>query len=221
MGISNFQIPRVYPITDARISGISHVEQVRRLIAGGATLIQLREKHASPREFLDAALNAVAVARENNVKIIINDRVDIALVAEADGVHLGQDDMPPEWAREVLGSNAIIGFSTHSVEQAQRASEMPIDYLAIGPVFQTSTKADPDPVIGLEGVSAVRASVGSLPLVAIGGITASSALSVVAAGSDSVAMISSVIGQPDAITETMNGLLRQLKLQTLFGEVKN
>lgn len=210
MGISNFQIPRVYPITDARISGISHVEQVRRLIAGGATLIQLREKHASPREFLDAALNAVAVARENNVKIIINDRVDIALVAEADGVHLGQDDMPPEWAREVLGSNAIIGFSTHSVEQAQRASEMPIDYLAIGPVFQTSTKADPDPVIGLEGVSAVRASVGSLPLVAIGGITASSALSVVAAGSDSVAMISSVIGQPDAITETMNGLLRQL-----------
>ena len=221
MGISNFQIPRVYPITDARISGISHVEQVRRLIAGGATLIQLREKHASPREFLDAALNAVAVARENNVKIIINDRVDIALVAEADGVHLGQDDMPPERAREVLGSNAIIGFSTHSVEQAQRASEMPIDYLAIGPVFQTSTKADPDPVIGLEGVSAVRASVGSLPLVAIGGITASSALSVVAAGSDSVAMISSVIGQPDAITETMNGLLRQLKLQTLFGEVKN
>lgn len=210
MGISNFQIPRVYPITDARISGISHVEQVRRLIAGGATLIQLREKHASPREFLDAALNAVAVARENNVKIIINDRVDIALVAEADGVHLGQDDMPPERAREVLGSNAIIGFSTHSVEQAQRASEMPIDYLAIGPVFQTSTKADPDPVIGLEGVSAVRASVGSLPLVAIGGITASSALSVVAAGSDSVAMISSVIGQPDAITETMNGLLRQL-----------
>ena len=119
----NFELPTIYPITDARVSGISHAEQVERLFAGGATLIQLREKHASPAEFLAAAAEAIRVARKLGVKIVINDGVDIALALQADGVHLGQDDLPPGEARALLGESAIIGYSTHSVEQAIEASE--------------------------------------------------------------------------------------------------
>lgn len=205
------KIPRVYPITDVRISGLSHAKQVRRLIAGGATFVQLREKYAAPRDFLDDALEAVAAAREHRVKVIINDRVDIALIAGADGVHLGQDDMPPDKAREVLGDGAIIGFSTHSPEQALRAMDMPIDYLAIGPAFPTGTKEDPDAVIGIEGIRNVRDIAVGMPLVAIGGITPETAASVLAAGCDSVAMIGAIVGKPDSITETVRNLLTRLK----------
>src|SRR5215213_1130081 len=136
-------IPALYPITDARVSGLSHAEQVARLSAGGAALVQLREKQLSPREFYGEAEAALRVARELGVRLIINDRVDIALALGADGVHLGQDDLPPAAARELLGERAVIGFSTHNEEQASEAARLPVDYLAVGPIFQTSSKENP------------------------------------------------------------------------------
>jgi thiamine-phosphate pyrophosphorylase len=108
----NLELPKIYPITDVRLSGLSHAEQVKRLIDGGARFIQLREKHASPKDFYESASEALKIARENRVKIVINDRVDIALALKADGVHLGQDDLPPAEARKILGEKAIIGRKT-------------------------------------------------------------------------------------------------------------
>lgn len=190
---STFIPPKIYPITDTRLSGLSHAEQVARLAAGGATLVQLREKLMTPREFYAEAEAAVRVARESGVRLIINDRADIALAAGADGVHLGQDDLDPAAARRLLGDDAIIGFSTHSVEQAALAAKIyPLDYIAVGPVFATTSKANPDPVIGLEGLRRVREVVGAIPLVAIGGITLANARAALAAGADSVALISAL-----------------------------
>lgn len=191
--MTGFRLPRVYPITDRRLSGLSHAEQVKRLHAGGATLVQLREKHLSPKEFLEDARAAVAVGRELGVTVIVNDRVDLALAAGAHGVHLGQDDLPPEAARRIAGPDFIIGFSTHNLDQAMRALEEPVDYIAAGPIFSTSSKENPDPVIGTEGVSTIRDVVGpAIPLVAIGGITAGNARNVIDSGADSVAVISTI-----------------------------
>jgi thiamine-phosphate pyrophosphorylase len=191
-----FVVPRLYPITDTRLSGLSHAEQIERLAAGGATLVQLREKYATPAEFFIQSLEAVKAARRLGVTVIINDRVDIALAVEAGGVHLGQDDLPPESARRLLGDSAIIGFSTHSLEQAIAADAMPVDYIAIGPVFGTSTKQDPDAVVGLEMVSEVRRRI-TRPLVTIGGISLATARAVIDAGADSVAVISDLVGAGD------------------------
>lgn len=200
----NFTLPRIYSITDARLSGLSHAEQTKRLIAGGATLIQLREKHASPREFYESALAAIIVAREYDVKVIINDRVDIAMAIKAAGVHLGQDDMPPEKARAALGAEAIIGFSTHTIEQVVAAVTLPLDYIAFGPIFGTTTKTGPDAVVGLEGLKQAREAAGNLPLVAIGGIDESSISAVFAAGADSAAMIGAIVGNADQIVSQMS-----------------
>lgn len=182
-------LPKLYPITDVYLSNLSHAEQVERLATGGASIIQLREKKAAPREFYEAALAALQVARRLNVKLIINDRVDIALAIGADGVHLGQDDLPPEQARKILGERCIIGYSTHDLKQALAADSMPIDYIAIGPIFQTSTKENPDPVVGLNLIAQLKSQI-TKPLVAIGGITLENAKAVFAAGADSVAVIS-------------------------------
>src|SRR5690242_10170247 len=164
-----FRIPNVYPITDALLSGLSHAEQITRLIAGGATLIQLREKHLAPREFYREAVIALETARAHQAQMILNDRVDIALAIGADGVHLGQTDCPAAAARKLLGDDAIIGLSTHNIEQARLASTLPVDYLAVGPIFPTSTKGESDPALGLDGLSRVRAVVENIPVVAIGG----------------------------------------------------
>lgn len=196
-------LPKIYPITDTRISKVSHAEQVEKLVEGGADFIQLREKYAAPNHFFDAAQTALEIARKHGVKIIINDRVDIALALKADGVHLGQDDLPPEAARKILGERAIIGFSTHNLEQASEACQMPIDYLAIGPVYATNTKENPDAVVGIEGVKKVRRSVGDFPLVAIGGITLENFGEVLEAGADSVAVISGLISDANKIAEKM------------------
>ncbi|MDT7688083.1 MAG: thiamine-phosphate pyrophosphorylase [Acidobacteriota bacterium] len=186
-------LPKLYPVTDRLLSGLSHAEQVARLCEGGATFLQLREKHLAPRDFYREAEAALREARTRGARLIINDRADLALALGADGVHLGQDDMPPRAARSLLGAEAIIGFSTHSVEQARAASRLPVDYVAIGPVFATSSKENPEPVIGLEGVRRVREAVGRLHLVAIGGITPESAEAVIEAGADSVALIGALI----------------------------
>jgi thiamine-phosphate pyrophosphorylase len=194
-------LPRLYPITDTLISGLSHVEQVERFAAGGATFVQLREKRASPREFYEAALEAMSLARALRLRIVINDRVDIAIAVKADGVHLGQTDLPPDRARLLLGEGRIIGYSTHTLEQALAATFAPVDYIAIGPVFRTQTKDRPDEVVGLETVGEVKRKVAK-PLVAIGGITLDSARLVIKAGADSVAVISDVLLASDIAERT-------------------
>lgn len=200
---SSFRLPRVYPLTDVQLSGLSHADQVRLLSLGGATLVQLREKHMPALQFYEHARAAVTAG----VSLIINDRVDIALAVGAHGVHLGQDDMPPEAARRLLGNHAIIGYSTHSVEQAGKALTLPIDYIAIGPIFATSTKTNPSPTLGLEGLRAVRAAVGNVQLVAIGGISHSNAREVIEAGADSVAVISALLSSSD-ISESTRTLIQ-------------
>jgi thiamine-phosphate pyrophosphorylase len=192
-------LPKLYPITDTRLSGLSHAEQVRRLSAGGATLIQLREKHLAPRQFYREAQEALLVARSLGVRLIINDRVDIALALKASGVHLGQDDLPPAAARELLGERAIIGFSTHTVEQAREAARLPVDYIAIGPIFETTSKENPDAVVHLEGLRRVRQMVGEIPLVAIGGIKRENVRETLAAGADALAVISLLLGGQQGI----------------------
>lgn len=199
----SFALPKLYPITDARLSGLSHAEQVERLIEGGATLIQLREKLASPRDFYIDADAALRIAHARGARLIINDRADLAFALKADGVHLGQDDLPPEAARELLGKRAIIGYSAHNIAQAAAAARLPIDYLAIGPIFATSSKENPDPVVGLEGLRRVRLAIGKLPLVAIGGITSERAREVLEAGADSVACISALLAVPGDIEDRM------------------
>ncbi|GAC1402024.1 MAG: thiamine phosphate synthase [Pyrinomonadaceae bacterium] len=202
LGLGTFSIldsfPKLYAITDARLAApLTHSEQVVCLCEGGARLIQVREKNLAPREFYTAAERALHVAHKHGARLIINDRVDIALALKTDGVHLGQDDLPPEAARRLLGENFNIGFSTHTVAEATAAARMPIDYLAIGPVFDTTTKENPDAVIGLEGVRRVRDELDKiscpLPLVAIGGITHANARQVLKAGAHSVAVIGALL----------------------------
>lgn len=178
-------------------SGLSHRAQAERFIARGARLIQLRDKSLTSRDFYGEAVETIAYARQHAVRVIINDRADIALYSSADGVHLGQDDLPPEEARRMLGPDAIIGYSTHSIEQAMTATRLPIDYIAIGPIFPTRSKQDPDAVVGLNALKAVRNAVGNIPLVAIGGINPGNLSSVFDAGADSAAMISALLAKPD------------------------
>jgi len=194
-------LPRIYPITDARLSKISHAEQVKNLIDGGARFIQLREKYASPNEFFEDATKALEVARKRGAKIIINDRVDVALALKADGVHLGQDDLPLEQARKILGDKAIIGFSTHNLAQAIEAVKLPVDYIAVGPIFTTTTKVNPEKQVGLDTIKRIRQEIGDFPLVAIGGITLKNFPEVLNAGASSVAIISDLITESDKIAE--------------------
>jgi len=203
--------PIVYPITDTTISGLSHADQVAILGDAGATFVQLREKNLPALDFYNEAKIALSIAAEKGITLIINDRVDIALALGASGVHLGQDDLPPDVARKLLGDDAIIGYSTHSVSQAIAAAVLPVDYIAIGPIFPTGTKTNPDPVVGLEGLRAVRDTIGNMPLVAIGGITESNAAVVIESGANSVAVITALLaGGPTAISDRYRTLARNL-----------
>ncbi len=195
------KLPRIYPITNTEISIFSHVEQVEQLISGGAKLIQLRDKKSSSVEFYEQAKLAVNLVNKHNVTLLINDRVDIALAVEANGVHLGQNDLSPIYARELLGESAIIGYSTHTISQAIAATKLPINYVAIGPVFATSTKENPDEIVGLDGLKKVREAIGDFPLVAIGGITLENAAEVLQFA-DSVAVIGAILKNSKGITAT-------------------
>ena len=207
---SRFRLPRVYPLTDVQLSGVSHAGQVQLFALGGASLVQVREKHRTGMEFYEEAKAALALARRNGVKLIINDQLDVALAIRADGIHLGQDDFSPESARALFRDSAIIGYSTHNVNQAVAALKLPIDYLAIGPIFPTTTKADTSPVLGLEGLRAVRRAIGEFPLVAIGGITEANARTAIEAGADSVAVISALLSDPKRIIEMTRNLIQAL-----------
>jgi thiamine-phosphate pyrophosphorylase len=201
---------RLYPLTDRRLSGLSHPQQLLKLSNGGATIVQLREKTLSPLEYYREASESIRVARESGLKIIINDRVDIALTLKADGVHIGQDDLPPQAARELLGSDVIIGFSTHNLQQAKLSTRMPIDYIAIGPIFSTVTKTSTEPSVGLEGLTQVRQAVGDIPLVAIGGITSENSQEVLDAGADAVAVISDIWASSSQVVPQIERLLHRI-----------
>ena len=202
-----FNLPKIYPITDTALSSLSHAEQVKRLIAGGATLIQLREKNNSVRAFSADASEAIRIAHSAGANLIINDRVDVALALGADGVHLGQTDMPVGAARQLLGNAAIIGFSTHNIDQVRGALDLPIDYLAFGPIFPTRTKHNPDPIAGLDALGLAKSITGRLPVVAIGGIDESNVVEVLSAGADSAAIISAILAGPAKIAKNVGDFL--------------
>jgi len=200
------QLPKIYPITNVELSGISHAAQVRALADAGCRFVQIREKDSSSREFFESVAEALSIAKSVGMKVIVNDRVDIAIATKAHGVHLGQDDLPPAEARKLLGDEAVIGYSTHSVEQAVGAARLPIDYLAIGPIFATTTKVDPDPIVGLDGLRRVRDASGDLPLVAIGGIDITNLRDVLDAGADSIAIISGLFQPGLTLAESFAAL---------------
>ena len=176
------------------------------LVAGGCTLIQYRNKSGHARQMLEQARELRRRASDR-VKLIMNDRADLCLAAGFDGLHVGQDDLSPESARRIIGPDRWMGVSTHNPEQMAEADRTDADYLAIGPVFATTSKANPDPVVGLEGVRRARALTRK-PLVAIGGITRANARSVIEAGSDSVAVISDLLREPRKSAEAFFEVLR-------------
>ena len=194
--------PRFYPIVVPSRIGAGEITEVcdfaRELVAGGARLIQLREKLASSREILRLA-RELRRALPNDVRLTINDRADLAVAAAADGVHLGQDDLPPEAARKIIGQSRMLGVSTHNPDQLEAALQTSADYIAIGPVFATISKDKPDPVIGLDGVRRAR-SLTEKPVVAIGGVTLENCRSVIEAGADSVAVIGAILEDPRKTT---------------------
>ena len=180
-------------VTDRSLSqGRPLVEVVAEAVAGGVTCVQLREKDCSTREFLQEALALKELLQPLMVPLIINDRVDIALAVGADGVHLGQSDMPISHARRLLGPNCLIGISAESVDHAVEAEQQGADYIGISPVFSTPTKTDTAPALGLEGIRQIRELV-RIPLVGIGGINLTNARQVLASGADGVAMVSAIM----------------------------
>jgi thiamine-phosphate pyrophosphorylase len=203
-------LPTLYPIIDFSCfaaqadPGWAIVRYAEELIAAGATLIQLRDK-SQPGVENNVTTRFLSCARElrrvmlGRATLIMNDRVDICLAADADGVHLGQDDLSPTAARS-------IGFSTHNLAQVREADSFPVDYVAIGPVFATGSKMNPDPVVGLEGVRQARQATGK-PLVAIGGITRLNCRQVQDAGADSVAVISDLLESPAKAVAAFLGVL--------------
>lgn len=199
-------LPRLYAIIDAAAFAdmpalLAFAEELR---AAGVTLFQYRNKIGNARQMLS---HARELRRKlEGARLIMNDRADLCLAAGFDGVHVGQEDLSAEGARRVVGERLWVGVSTHIPEQVQAAAAGPADYVAVGPVFATGTKANPDPVIGLEGVRVAR-SLTRKPLVAIGGITRENCRSVVEAGADSVAVISDLLGSPRQSAEEF---LRQL-----------
>ncbi len=189
--------PFVYPIVDvAGLRGRDLATVVDTLARAGARLVQLRAKAVSDRRLLAQAREALAAAHAAGARLVLNDRADVARIVGADGLHVGQDDLAPADARAVVGPLLLLGVSTHGLAQLEAAAEEPVDYVAVGPVFATRSKENPDPVVGLEMVRRARAAT-SLPLVAIGGITRASARAVVEAGADGVAVISELLDAPD------------------------
>jgi thiamine-phosphate pyrophosphorylase len=172
------------------------VDVLRGAAALGVRLFQYRDKRATMKEAYEQALALRQAATEAGARLIVNDRCDLAMAVKADGVHLGQDDLPIGDARRVLQAKMIIGLSTHTAAQVREAAALKPDYIGFGPIFRTSTKADHDPVVGLDGLRAARALT-TLPIFAIGGITADSVGEILAAGADGVAVISAVLNAPD------------------------
>jgi len=200
--VLKLSLPRLYPILVPSRIGAGTLAEIcdfaEELAGGGATLIQLREKNSSAKEILRVA-RALRRVLPSEVALILNDRADLALAAAAEGVHVGQDDIPADSARRIVGPDRIVGLSTHNPEQVREADATKADYVAVGPVFATVSKDNPDPVIGLEGVRQARALT-QKPIVAIGGIAVENCRSVIEAGADSVAVIAELLRDPRKTT---------------------
>jgi thiamine-phosphate pyrophosphorylase len=205
--VTRLALPALYAIVDPLDTGRGPIELAAALLAGGARVLQLRLKSSSGREMLEVARAVHPLARRAGALLIVNDRADVARAAEADGVHLGQDDLPVAAARALLGPLAIVGVSTHGPDEARRAAAAGADYLGVGPIFTTTSKAHALAPRGLELLRAVRSAV-ELPLVAIGGITAETAPDVRAAGADAVAMIAALVRAPDVAAAVRDALTR-------------
>ncbi|MFQ5655921.1 MAG: thiamine phosphate synthase [Candidatus Methylomirabilales bacterium] len=194
-------------ITDEKLSGLRHREVAEQALRGGTPMIQLRDKRGDLRSLYEEAFAMRDLCRRQGALFIVNDRLDLALAVEADGVHLGQEDLPPRLARPLLKPGMLLGISTHSVEEARAAQAAGADYIGFGPVFPTGTKTQPDPVVGLEGIRRVRAAV-QVPILAIGGITLERAPEVIGAGADGVAVISAIVGSREITTACRRFLSR-------------
>lgn len=201
----------LYLVTDRGLCGGRPLEEVVRLaVEGGASCVQLREKDLSTREFVETASAVKSILRPSGVPLVINDRIDVALAVGAEGVHIGQGDMPYETARRLMGRSAIIGLSVETWEDVEEARDLDVDYLGVSPVFPTPTKTDTRSAWGLEGLARIRAYV-KHPLVAIGGMNRQNAAAAVRAGADSIAVVSAICSAPDPFREA-------LELSSLIGE---
>jgi thiamine-phosphate pyrophosphorylase len=223
-------LPRLYPILDAGCfpNAVDLTTAAEELASAGVSLIQYRNKSGNARQMLQHARELKKrlldiesqnphVSQkmrdmghpnvDNSIRLIMNDRADLCLTAEFDGVHVGQDDLSPESVRRIIGPERWLGVSTHNPEQLLEADLISADYVALGPVFATSSKERPDPVVGLEGVRRAR-ELTRKPLVAIGGITRANAASVIEAGADSVAVISDLLREPRKSAEEFFRVLR-------------
>ncbi len=196
-----FVLPPVYPITDKKLAERpTHLSIVKELVRGGAELVQVRDKDTPASELLPDLVQCVEFCSVRNVRLIVNDRCDLAIASRAAGVHLGQEDLSPEKARAVLGPESIIGFSTHSLAQVRACRHLPIQYIGFGPVYATATKEDAAPVAGLDGLArACRES--SIPVAAIGGIALDRVREALDAGAAGVAVISALMKAPDIARE--------------------
>lgn len=187
----------LYVITDEAVAGgLTHGEIAQRAIDGGADVIQLRDKERSSRELVQVGRELRGITRKTGTLFIVNDRLDVALACEADGVHLGQDDMRADVARQIAPPGFIIGVSVGTIDEAVRAESQGADYLAVSPVFSTASKYNAGPGRGLDVLREIRQSV-RIPVIAIGGITKNNVQEVIAAGADGVAVISAVAGSAD------------------------
>lgn len=185
-------LPRLYVILDPALLNIPELDCAKSLVDAGVRLLQYRNKKSSTRQLFESSQALASLLNPVGVKFIVNDRADVAALVDAGGVHVGQDDVGVEQARAVVGSEKWVGVSTHNAEQFAGAVETSADYVAVGPIFSTGSKENPDPVVGLEFVRAMRA-VSEKPIVAIGGITLERAAEVIEAGADSVAVISDIL----------------------------
>lgn len=187
----------LYLVTDRGLSrGRRTLEIVKAAVSGGVTCVQLREKSCSTREFIEQALAIKNFLKARQVPLIINDRLDVALAVAADGVHLGQNDMPLETARKIAGPSMVIGISAESVQDAVTAEAGGADYLGVSPIHATPTKTDTAPPLGLEGLREIRQRV-KIPLVAIGGLNKSNAAETIRNGANGVAVVSAIISADD------------------------
>jgi thiamine-phosphate pyrophosphorylase len=188
----------LYLIADMEFAaGRDLVRIVREAVRGGVTMVQLRVKGAGTRDFLDLALRMSAALKKNSVPLIINDRTDIALACAADGIHLGQDDMPPDRTRKLLGRSKIIGVTVNTLKEAREAERLGADYVGLGPIYATTTKDTDLPIVGSEGIRRMHKLI-DIPIIAIGGINAGNAADVLRAGAAGVAVVSAILGAADA-----------------------
>ena len=189
-------LPRLYVILDAALITSSERDCALSLAEAGVRLLQYRNKSAQARQYLESSRKLAEVLLPQGVSFFVNDRPDVAFLAGATGVHVGQDDLDVEQTRQIVGRDKLVGVSTHNLEQFERAAASSADYIALGPIFSTSSKANPDPVVGLDLLRKARALTDK-PVVAIGGISLERAASVIEAGADSIAVISGILGAPD------------------------